>query len=114
VSHFVSRSSEGFETARERLHLQRVAAEDVHLLSDSADAETCRKIYVGVDEYLGVHGGHAGLSLPIFYRGGPYYFAVYTLTPHTAAPPGMVHIDARWSPMYVLDSEFKVLAVIAI
>jgi hypothetical protein len=112
VRRFVSAPS--LADARQRAHVQGAPAEAVRLLVDSADARVCAQMMARIEQRMRAERADRSRVRPVFYEAGGYYYAVLTLRPHRSAPPGLVHIDGRWMPMYVFDSALNLLQVVAV
>jgi hypothetical protein len=100
--------------SRQHEHIPTATLADVRLLTDSTDAETCRKVLAGVQRFISAQGGTLAPTTPEFYQVGDLYYAVLVLHEHhPIVPPGYVYIDGRWTPLLILNQNFEVVAAIA-
>jgi hypothetical protein len=106
--------SEEYSPSRKRLGLPTAAGTEVRVLTDSADADACKRL----NEMLASRAPIPDWRdhwVPVFYKAGAYYYAVLSPMPDdTPAPPGMVKIDLRWTPLFVVKPDFTVLAIMAV
>jgi len=104
-------SDDALAGARQRAHVRRTPAGEVHLMTDEQAAGLCRRLKQSVATRIGkdveVHEQELA-----FYRAGPSYYGVVKLAPRNG-PPGVPYIDSRWTPLYVFDREFRVVHVAA-
>jgi hypothetical protein len=104
-------SSADYAAARMRDHLPTVDASAVRPLTDRADAETCRRLLRTLGKNLSEQGGSLARVRPVFYEAGGYYYAVLSQRPHhLPRRGGPLYIDARWTPLYVLNRDFEVVS----
>ena len=80
-------------------------------LNDAQDATACNRIYQFLATKTTQTDWRAKWN-PSFYAAGGYYYVVLAPKPVDAPPPppGTARFDLRWKPVYVLDSQFALVA----
>jgi hypothetical protein len=104
-------SSSEFARARDRYNVASASPEQVRLLTDSSDADVCRRL---LTIYRQRTERGTGTLLPTFYQAGDFYYVslVREPKPHPARP-GYAYIDTRWLPLWVLDRDLRLVASVA-
>lgn len=105
-------SSDTYTSSRNARGFSRVAAAEIHPLTDGA---ICGNLRASLEQQALAAGGSLTGSRPEFYRVGAYYIAVLPAEPSRCkAPPGQICISTRWQSLDVFDGELKHLADVLI
>jgi hypothetical protein len=113
---FVTSVVAGAEYSGERqdLGLPTVTTTQVRRLADGTDLTACQRINQFLNARTPMPDWRTHWS-PVFYTAGGYYYAILVPVPNTSpVPAGKVRVDLRWTPLFVLKSDFTLVAAMAI
>ena len=107
-------TAKDYMDARTQHGLPALGVTSFRVLTDAQDASVCNRISQIVAARSSTSDWRTGFD-PVYYQTGSFYVAALAPKPSTLGPPppGYAHIDLRWTPLFILDSNLNVVAAVA-
>jgi hypothetical protein len=104
-------ASADWSDVRQRLGLPSAAPAEIRRLTDAGDANACLRLSQFVNSMNAEPDWRSRWTVTYFQAAGLYYAV---LTPVPLPPvPGKITVDLRFTPVYVLNAQFSLVAGMA-
>jgi hypothetical protein len=109
-------TSDSYVNPRATALMPKLAASQVRVLTDAADAAICQRMLTTIQQRATASGANLSGSVIVNYQAGSQYVAVVTYPRPTPPPPpsGYAHIRTGWTAVFVFDQSFTRVTPLAL